>query len=321
VAGTPSSIAVDKHDNVWLLHRPRLVPDESKDKAAPAVIELDPQGRFLQAWGGPGDGYQWPDTEHSIFIDDQDQVWICGSGAQDDVVLKFTNKGKFLMQIGKEAQTKGNADTANLNQPADLFVYKNELFVADGYGNRRVIVFDVDTGAYKRMFGAFGNTPEGDRLPQPVGVAGRGAGGRGAATIDASMLQNPQFQLPHSAAVSTDGLVYVADRSGRRVQIFGVDGKYVTQLPVHADGPAATSAAAVAFSPDAAQSLLYVCDNGELKVLIFDRKSLKQVGELGGRGANPGEFTGLHDIAVDSRGYLYTAEVTGQRFQKFTPKK
>src|SRR5207248_10241059 len=120
VAGTPASLAVDKHDNVWLLTRPRLVPAENKDKAAPAVIELDAQGKFLRAWGGPGDGYQWPDTEHSIFIDDKDQVWICGSGAQDDVVLKFTNKGKFLMQIGKEGQTKANADTANLNQPADL---------------------------------------------------------------------------------------------------------------------------------------------------------------------------------------------------------
>src|SRR5439155_3322939 len=114
-------------------------------------------------------------------------------------------------------QTKGNADTSNLNQPSDLFVYKNELFVADGYGNRRVIVFDADTGAYKRMFGAFGNTPEGDRLPPPGGTAGRGGRGGAAAPIDASILQNPQFQLPHSAAVSNDGFVYVADRSARRV--------------------------------------------------------------------------------------------------------
>lgn len=322
VAGTPSSIAVDKHDNVWLLHRPRLVPDENKARAAPAVIELDPQGKFLQAWGGPGNGYEWPDTEHSIFVDDKDQVWICGSGAQDDVVLKFTNNGKFLMQIGKEGQTKGNADTANLNQPADLFVYKDELFVADGYGNRRVIVFNADTGAFKRLFGAFGNTPEGDRLPPPpgAGAAGRGGRGRGAAAIDASVVQNPQFELVHSAAVSNDGLVYVADRSSRRVQVFSVDGKYVTQIPVHAEGPAATSAAAVAFSPDAAQSLLYVLDNGELKVLMFDRKSFKLVGEFGGRGENPGEFVGLHDIAVDSKGVVYTAEVTGQRFQRFTAK-
>jgi len=341
VAGTPASVAVDKHDNVWLLTRPRLVAEENKDKAAPAVIEFDAQGKFLQAWGGPGDGYQWPDTEHSIFVDDKDQVWICGSGAQDDVVLKFTNKGKFVMQIGREGQTKGNADTANLNQPSDLFVFKGELFVADGYGNRRVIVFDVDTGVVKRMFGAFGNTPEGDRLPPPPGAGGRGGGrgraaaptdaspqpagagggGRPTAPIDPAIVQSPQFQLAHSAAVSNDGLVYVADRSGRRVQIFNVDGKYLTQLPVHADGPANTSAAAVAFSPDAAQSLLYVCDNGELKVLIFDRKSLRQVGEFGGRGTQPGEFVGLHDIGIDSKGYLYTAEVTGQRFQKFTPKR
>jgi hypothetical protein len=345
VLGTPSAVAVDKHDNVWLLSRPRLVADEHKDKAAPAVIELDSHGKFLQSWGGPGEGYDWPETEHSIYIDDKDQVWICGSGSRDDVVLKFTNKGKFLLQIGKEGQTKGNADTANLNQPAGLFIYKNDLFVADGYGNRRVIVYDVNTGAYKRMFGAFGNTPVGDRLPPPPGTAGRGGRGRGESNpesgpsataqpagasggrgrgglVDAAGVLIPQFQLVHGVAVSKDGLVYVADRSGRRVQIFSADdGKYVTQLPVHAAGPAATSAAAVAFSHDPTQSLLYVADNGELKVLIFDRKLLSQVGEVGGRGTAPGQFVGLHGIALDSKGVLYTAEVTGNRFQKFTPNK
>jgi DNA-binding beta-propeller fold protein YncE len=314
VTGPAPSIAVDSHDNVWLLHRPRLVAAENRDKAAPPVIELDSTGRFVRAWGGPGEGYEWPSSEHNIFVDSRDNVWISGAGPGDNVLLKFTAEGRFLLQIGRRGESGGNRDTRNLSMPADAFVdaKSNEVFVADGYGNRRIIVFDAESGAFKRMWGAFGNAPDGDR-PQP------GRGGRGAAPqIDPAIFDTPQFELPHTATVSNDGIVYVADTIARRLQIFTVSGKYQTQIPIHLEGPAVRSAAAVAFSPG--QDLLYVADYGNSQIVTIHRKSLRVINAFGKRSSEPGDFQGLHDLAVDSKGVLYTAEVTpGSRFQRFVP--
>jgi hypothetical protein len=178
VIGDPSSIAVDRHDNVWILHRPRTVPADKKDRVAPPVLEFDTNGKFIQAWGGPSDAYEWPDTEHGIYVDYKDRVWIGGNNPNaqlrltersDDMLLKFTTAGKFIQQIGHRDQSGGNKDTKNLKEPADVVVYQktNEAFVADGYGNRRVIVLDADTGAFKRMWGAFGNMPL-DVVPAPA---------------------------------------------------------------------------------------------------------------------------------------------------------
>src|SRR5262245_9247201 len=342
VLGPASSIFVDKHDNVWLIERPRSVPAENKERAAPAVVEYDSRGNFVQAWGGRGEGYEWPGTEHGIFVDDKDQVWICGSGVGDHIVLKFTSKGEFLMQIGKQGESKGNSDTKNVNMPADMFVNTrtSELFVADGYGNRRVIVFDSNTGAFKRMWGAYGNTPTGDRPDGPFrGGGGRGARGDGAARggggraaggggqpaaappaqPNPADLTNPQFDMVHSITMSNDGLLYVVDRTMRRVQIFAADGKYQTQLLVNPEGPSPThSAVAVVLSPDSAQRLLYVADFGNSQILIVDRKTLKVLDMFGAKGSRPGEFNGLHDVAIDSKGNIYTAEVApGARYQKF----
>ena len=340
VLGPASSVAVDKHDNVWLIERPRLVPAANKEHAAPAVLEYDSKGNFLQAWGGPGEGYEWPGTEHGIFVDDKDQVWISGSGVGDHILLKFTAKGKFLMQIGKQGASTGNADTKNLNMPADMFVYSktNEVFVADGYGNRRVVVFDANTGAFKRMWGAFGNKPEGDRPDGPFrgrgaggggqaqrggdGQARRGGGGQAAAPAppNPADLQDPQFDMVHSLTISNDGLVYVADRTRRRVQVFSVDGKYITQVPINPDAGQQHSAVGVGLSPDSGQRYLYVADFGNSQVLTVDRKALNVLGFFGSKGSDPGQFNGLHDVAVDSKGNLYTAEVApGARFQRFTP--
>ena len=162
--GVVSSVATDRRDHVWILHRPRTVPENLKAKAAPPVLEFDAGGRFVRAWGGPATGYDWPVTEHGIIVDHRDNIWIGGSGITDDMLLKFTNEGKFISQIGARGQSKGNADTKNVNRPADLFVHPatNEAYVADGYGNRRVIVFDAAKGAFKRMWGAFGNAPDND---------------------------------------------------------------------------------------------------------------------------------------------------------------
>jgi hypothetical protein len=220
------------------------------------------------------------------------------------------------MQIGRAGKSMGNADTANLNQPADAFVYAktNELFVADGYGNRRVIVFDADTGAFKRMWGAFGNVPT-DGAPD-LALADIGADGA------------PQFVQPvHAARVSRDGLVYVSDRGGKRVQVFTIDGKFVSQVFIGRECRApdcgnGTTAASTAFSADPAQQFLYVGNRSQAKVMVFDRKSLGLLDSFGRWGSAPGEFGTLHHMASDSKGNLYVTEVTplkpeNRRIQKF----
>jgi DNA-binding beta-propeller fold protein YncE len=220
VLGQTPGVAVDRRDHIWVLHRPRTVPEAQRAQAAPPLLEFDAKGKFVRGWGGPGKGFDWPDSEHGVFVDYKDNVWIGGSSPtstsltkrSDDMLLKFTKDGKFLLQIGGPDKSGGNADTKSVNKPADAFVYPktNELYVADGYGNRRVLVLDADTGAFKRMWGAFGNAPV-DAQPA--------AGGRGAAPF---LVEGPgpdQFGSPtHAVRVSNDELVYVADRQNRRVQ-------------------------------------------------------------------------------------------------------
>jgi 6-phosphogluconolactonase (cycloisomerase 2 family) len=221
------------------------------------------------------------------------------------------------MQIGQVGQSQGNSDTENLNRPADAFVHAdtNELFVADGYGNRRVIVFDADTGSFKRMWGAFGNTPT-DGDPDP-------------AMADAGEQGAPQFVQPvHAARVSRDGFVYVSDRGGKRVQVFTLDGTYVDQVFIGRECVApecgnGTTAASTAFSTDPEQQFLYVGNRSQAKVMVFDRKTLKLLDTFGQWGSAPGDFGTLHHMAADSMGNLYVTEVTplapeNRRVQKFT---
>lgn len=327
VLGVTSAVATDSRDHVWILHRPRGVQEPLKSRAAPAVLEFDADGKFVTAWGGPAEGYDWPDNEHGIFIDQKSNIWIGGSGAtvkaeprSDDMILKFTNQGKFIMQIGRRTQNKGNADTMNVRQPADVFVYPktNELFVADGYGNRRVVVFNADTGAFKRMWGAFGNKPE-DAPPNPAAEPAAG-GGRGAAVkLDTEGPGSPQFSNPvHSVKISNDGLLYVADRSNRRIQVFTPEGKYLRQVFINRAGPSNGSVAGLAFSPDREQQFLYAADYGNSHIVVLNRKTLDVLYQFGTRSEAPGEFRGPHHIAVDSKGNLYVAEVNpGNRAQKF----
>ena len=315
VTGIVSSVTVDRHDHVWILQRPRSVAENLKAQAAPPVLEFDADGKFLNAWGGEGQGYDWPLTEHGITVDDKDVVWIGGSGVGDDMYLKFTTQGKFLKQFGAKGQSKGNADQVNVNRAADVFVYQktNEAFVADGYGDRRVIVFDADTGAFKRMWGAFGNPP--DIAPPSASAAGPPA----PPQLDTDGDGSPNFSNPvHAIKISNDGLVYVADRSNRRVQVFTPEGKYTTQVFINRAGPSNSSAAGIAFSPDAEQQFLYVADLGNSHVVVLNRKTLQVLYQFGVRGTKPGDFQTPHHIAVDSKGNLYTAEVNpGNRAQRF----
>jgi len=300
--GDASSIGIDAQDHVWVLHRPRTLPADQAAMAAPPVMVFDAEGNFNQAWGGPGSGYEWPEREHGIHIDYKGFVWIGGNNcparklpglepAADDQVLKFTQAGKFVMQIGHSSKSSGNADTQNLHQPADAFVYRktNEVFVADGYGNHRVAVFDADTGAFKRMWGAFGNKPADlDQCPPPSLTAIPDGPGP------------QQFSIVHAIRASDDGLVYVADRENRRVQVFTIDGKFVKQL-VKGDVPFARD---LAFSPDPQQQFLYVGGGSEIDVL--DRKSLEVVESIKGEGM----LGGGHQMAADSKGNIYTAQTT-----------
>jgi hypothetical protein len=340
VLGSVSGINVDAQDHVWLITRPREKVNAAQKAgvAAPPVVELDAQGNFIQAWGGPGAGYEWFDIEHGITVDSKGFVWIAGSGREaDDQILKFTRDGKFVMQIGKKGQSKGNSDKANVRGAADVTYYAptNEIFVADGYVNRRVVVFDAETGAYKRMWGAFGNVatdikPGEKPATTPVDVD---TSGRGPEQFSNSV---------HGIRVSKDGLVYVCDRQNQRVQVFTVDGKYVTQVFISRgklpeskatgmvygqsrkeveDGVISSnqSASRTTFSPDPQQRFLYVLDRRHQKIAILDRKSLEILGYFGGGiGEKPGQFYILHDMATDSKGNFYTAEINQNgRAQKF----
>ena len=306
--GDESSMAIDAQDNVWVLHRPRTLKPEQAAMAAPPVIEFDGAGNYIKAWGGDGQGYEWPQREHGIHIDYKGFVWIGGNNCPtnglrglkpvaDDQLLKFTQDGKFVMQIGHSNQSKGNADTGNLHRPADEWVFQptNELFVADGYGNHRVAVFDADSGKFKRMWGAFGEKPADDdncQIVTPKSFSDPGP---------------PQLSIVHAIRVAKDGTVYVADREYRRVQMFTKDGKFLKQL-VKTSEPFARD---LALSPDAAQQFLYV--GGGKGVYIVDRKTLEIVGNIQPAGIiGPG-----HEIATDSKGNLYIAQTTAG-MQKLT---
>jgi hypothetical protein len=342
VLSNVAKISVDKHDNVWIIHRPRTVPEGKT--AAPPVVELDPNGKFIRGWGGDAPGYDWPDAEHNVYVDQNDNVYISGSSPSgqsktsrsDDMILKFTVEGKFLKEFGGRTVSKGSNDNNAVNKPGDIFVWPktNELFIADGYGNRRVLVLDADTFAFKRMWGAFGKPPVDDANSGgpganggPARPAGRaapegGAAPRGRAAPPALDTEGPgpdSYASPvHGVLVSNDGILYVVDRSNRRVQLFTPDGKYLTQMFLNRTGPASGSVSGLAFSPDPAQKFLYLSDYGNSHIAVVDRKALKVLYQFGVRGSEPGNFQGIHHIAVDSKGNIYTAEVApGARAQKF----
>ncbi|MCY4078399.1 MAG: hypothetical protein OXH04_23535 [Acidobacteria bacterium] len=313
VLGQVASVVVDARDHVWVLHRPRTVAEEERANAAPPVIELGPNGSVVRAWGGATDDRAWPGNEHGIHVDASGHVWVGGnSGADpsDDMLLKLAGDGTVALQIGRRGESLGNDDTTNLRRPAESFVYEasGEVFVADGYGNRRVIVLDAETGEFQRMWGAFGNAL---LDPPPAGQAP-------AAETDPED-GPPQFGIVHGIEVSNDGLVYVADRNNSRIQIFDADGTFVRQAFVNRGAESALTVAGLAFSPDPEQRFVYVADQGNSHIHVLDRATLEPLDSFGRNGAAPGEFQALHHIASDSQGNLYTAEAQrGRRVQKFT---
>ena len=321
VTGQVGGVAVDSHDNVWIFHRPATIPEGERGASlkppaseccipAPSVLEFAPDGKFLQAWGAPGPGYEWFKSEHGIFVDAKDNVWLSGSAKEDNHILKFTNKGKFLAQIGHAGKNTGSNDLENLGGPASLFLYAktNELFVADGYFNHRVIVFDADTGKYKRHWGAYGKKPD-DTYKFPA---------------RAQLIQGEppaQFNNPvHAVVVSNDDLVYVADRTNNRFQVFKLDGTFIKEVFVarntlQAEGTVHN----FALSPDREQKFLYIVDGSNKAIRVLDRKTLQIVSNIGGHaGHNAREFFHAHSFAIDSKGNLFIGEVNdGMRYYKY----
>jgi len=333
VLGSTIGVWVDTDDHVWIIHRSSATlarnekPLEDKTgeccAGAPPVLEFDQAGNLLRHWGGPGEGYEWPDSNHGIFIDFKGNVWIGGNGAPDSQILKFTKDGKFLLQVGKKGARRdanakagvgegqgagfagGSNDTVSFGRPAKIFVdaQANEAYIADGYLNKRVAVLDADTGKMKRWWGAYGNKP--DDTPM--------------AAYDPSAPPTKQFHNPvHCADMSVDRIVYVCDRVGDRLQLFTPEGKFIKEAFFETNTKNAGSVWDIAFSKDPQQRYIFMADGVNEKVKIVDRQTLKEITTFGDGGRQPGTFYGVHSIAIDSKGNLYTTETyEGKRVQRF----
>jgi DNA-binding beta-propeller fold protein YncE len=335
ILGMSIGVGVDARDHVWIVHRNDRGFTERTEiglatnpptaefccKPAPPVLHFDPAGNLVGSWGGKGQGYDWPESNHGITVDHKGNLWIGGNGDPDSHILKFTQDGKLLAQYGKpnvrragtndknEPVYKGNShDTENFGRVAKIFIdpRANEAYVADGYLNKRVAVIDADTGKFKRYWGAYGNKPD-------------------DADIGRYNPDDPpakQFRTPvHCAELANDELLYVCDRPNDRIQVFKTDGTFVKETFIAKRTLGDGSVWDIAFSKDPKQQFLYVADGKNERIYILDRQSLEVLTSFGDGGRQPGQFFGVHSIATDSKGNIYTTETyEGKRLQKFVYK-
>jgi len=315
--GMTIGASVDEQDNVWITHRSSATlhnnekgaelnpPIAACCKGAAPVLAFNQDGDMVRSWGGPGQGYEWPESMHGVFVDHKGFVWLGGNGAKDAQILKFTKDGKFVMQAGHQGKNAGSNDLENFGRVAQIYVdpKTNEAYVADGYRNRRLAVVDAETGKIKRFWGAYGNKP--DDAPQ------------GPYDPTATALQ--QFRSPvHCVALANDGLLYVCDRQHDRVQVFHPDGKFVKEYFFAKNTLASGSTWEIAFSKDPQQRFIYLTDGQNERVRIVQRDTMTELASFGRGGRQPGEFYGVHSIVVDSKGNIYTTETyEGKRLQKF----
>jgi DNA-binding beta-propeller fold protein YncE len=315
VMGMTIGVAVDSNDHVFIVHRPESVTAGEAPAAngnareccepAPPILEFDQEGNLINSWGGPGEGYEWPQSNHGLAFDQHDNLWIGGNGANDAHILKFSHDGQFLAQFGKAGMNAGSHDQENFWRVAKVHIdpQENEVYVADGYGNKRVAVIDAENGEFKRYWGAYGNPPDDADL------------GR----YDPSAPPAQQFRNPvHCAELAVDRLLYVCDRVNDRVQVFQTDGTYVDEVIIEAQTLGAGSVWEIAFSRDDEQKYMYVADGVNERIHVLDRASLELLTSFGDGGRQPGQFYGAHSIASDSSGNLYTTETfEGRRVQRF----
>ena len=318
--GWTIGVWVDEQDHIWVIHRGagglhnnerglELDPPISECcRTAPPILEFDQAGNLLRHWGGPGQGYEWPQSNHGIHIDYKGNVWIGGNGEKDAQILKFTKDGKFLMQVGHYGQNAGSNNLENFGRAAKIWVdpKTNEAYVADGYRNKRVAVLDADTGKMKRYWGAYGNRPQDGPL----------------APFNPDAPPSQQFRNPvHCSDVSNDGFVYVCDRQANRLQVFTKEGKFVKEQWYARRSLSEGSVWDVAFSRDPEQRYIFMADGRNQKVRIILRETLEEITNFGDGGRQPGQFFGVHSVATDSKGNLYTTETyEGKRLQKFVYK-
>jgi hypothetical protein len=336
VLGQAIGLGVDAQDHVWIVHRNDSLsaneaaadqnpPVASCCSKAPPVLEFDPAGNLVGHWGGPGEGYEWPTSNHGIFIDHKNNVWIGGNGDKDAHVLKFTRDGRFQMQIGHQGKGGGSNDTENLGAPANMVIdaAANELYVADGYVNHRIIVFDATSGRYKRHWGAYGNRPDdgwftraGEKLPGPFSGAVQNE--NRPSQYDPNGPPAPQFRIVHAVRIANDGLVYVCDRTNDRLQVFRKSGAFVREVVIAKDTFGSGSVWDVGFSTDPQQAFLFINDGTNQLIYVLDRQTLEIVSTFGGAGHWAGQFYGAHNLAVNSKGDLFITETyEGKRVQRF----
>ncbi len=328
ILGAVTGVFVDAKQHVWVTHLPETLTEEELYeepwnvagldpakprpvqlgtccKAAPPVLEFDQQGKLVQGWGQGSftDFTDWPREPHGIFVDHQDHVWI-GSYNRHRV-MKFSRDGKLLLTLGEYEKTGGSADTHLLGGPSGIWVdpKSNEVFISDGYRNRRIIVFDI-TGKYLRHWGAYGTVPDDTEKFDPKSMR--------------SGALPKQFSTPHGITGSNDGKIYVADRRGNRVQVFDHQGKFLAEKVIAPATLSSGSAFVPVLSPDAQQTWLYVADGTNHKVWILRRSDLEIVGEFGRGGRQLGQFLRPHGMSIDNQGNLYVGEAsTGRRVQRF----
>jgi hypothetical protein len=316
--GMTIGVWADDQDHIWIIHRGAATLHANERAlelkvgeccaSAPPVLEFDQAGNLLHAWGGPGEGYEWPESNHGIHVDYKGNVWIGGNGEKDAQLLKFTKDGKFLMQVGHFGKNGGSNDTENFGRVAKIWVdpKTNEAYVADGYKNKRVAVLDADTGKMKRYWGAYGSKPDDADLGK----------------YDPKAPPPKQFRNPvHCVERTNDGLVYVCDRQADRIQVFKPDGSFVKEAFYAKETLGSGSAWDVAFSRDPQQRFIFLADGTNEKVRVILRETLEELTTFGDGGRQPGQFYGVHSIASDSKGNLYTTETyEGKRVQRFVYK-
>ena len=314
ILGDIRGLFADDQDHLWVIHMPSSLTDQEIGAAvtppiadccfpAPPVLELGPEGTVLQAWGGPGEGYTWFNQEHGIYLDHNDFVWMGTSNGMH--VMKFTKDGKHVMTIGEPGVNKGSNDPDHLGGPANFYVEPttNELFIADGYINKRVVVYDAATGKYKRHWGAYGKVPsDTEKYTYPVKV------------------DNPpqQYSTLHGLVGTKDGLIYVSDRRGNRIQVFRQNGEFLMEKFVRPQTGGSGSGFSLQLSRDPQQSILYLMDGTNMRVWMLRRKDLTILDRFGKPGRQAGEFIRAHMIAIDSKNRMYTGEAgNGRRIQRW----
>jgi sugar lactone lactonase YvrE len=318
ILGSTIGVGIDSRDHIYIVHRGLPTLDERTEAGAasdpptgecclpaPPVLEFDSEGNLINSWGGPGEGYTWPSSNHGIALDHMDNVWIGGNGQGDSHVLKFTRAGEFLLEIGIPGQAPNSNAMDHFGRVAKISfdVDANEAYFADGYANKRVAVIDMSSGEIKRYWGAYGNRPDDANI--------------GRYNPDEPLPQ--QFRTPvHCAEPANDGLVYVCDRPNNRIQVFNADGTFVKEIQIAPRTLGDGSIWDIAFSRDPQQRFMYVADGKNMKIYVLDRQSLEILTSFGDGGRQPGQFFAVHSIATDSDGNIYTTETyEGKRVQKF----